>query len=425
MQHRNVLVIAYYFPPMGLSGVQRTLKFVKYLPGHGWSPIVLTTDSPAYYAFDDTLERDIDPEFTHIYRTPPDITKYVKPKEGSTLKYPSRFAQKLRRIALQTFLQPDSRRSWRKPALKLGEEIISKHNIDVIYATAPPFTDFWIGLELAEKFDIPLVVDYRDLWVDNAYYFYATPFHKLWASNLEAKILTHSKKAIVTARNLKEKLIKRYSFLSHQDVTIIPHGYDPEDFMPHRDVRPDPSKFVISHVGLFPDDLTPKYFLRALAQFLKNNPEAKRNLEARFVGVMRKGYLKMITKYGLSENARIVGYVPHEESVRHLCESDVLWMMMPNNIATPSRLYEYLGAGRTLLVSAPRGVIRQTAEDSGGAITTDPRDVAEIAEAIGKLYSLWKAKRLPVPNPKYVATFDRRKLTQDLARELAYATKIY
>lgn len=415
------LFVAYYFPPMGLSGVQRTLKFVKYLPQNGWDVSVLTTDSPAYYAFDDSLIEDIDFNHTNIYRTPPDISRIAKPKNGGNLTYPSHFSQKLKRLVLQTIFQPDSRISWKKSAVKLGMQIIEENPIHTIYATAPPYTDFLVASELSKNSGLPYILDYRDLWVDNAYYYYVTPFHKSKAINLETKSLTYAKRIVVINRYMKEKLLQRYKFLSHEDISIIPHGYDEEDFAPFRNTKPDPNYFTITHSGLFPDDLTPKYFLKALSLYIKKNPEAKSKIKSVFIGLMRKSHLKMIKKYGLSDIVELQGYVPHNECIAEMMKADVLWMMAPNEIVTPSRLYEYIGARKPIFINISEGSIRQTALETEAAMATSHKNVNEIVEAIDHLYNSWRQGTLPKPNLSYAESFERKRLTTLLARELAFS----
>lgn len=417
----HTLFIAYYFPPMGLSGVQRSVKFTKYLPQYGWDVSVLTTTPAAYYAFDETLLNELNHPGIKIYRTPPDATKYARKKNSNVLEYPSYFSQKLKRILLQAFLQPDSRIVWKKDALRLASEIIEKNRIHTIFATAPPFTDFLIAHDLSLKYDLPYVVDYRDLWVDNAYYYYVTPFHKMKAINMETDVLLRAKRIIVINRFMKEKLLQRYKFLSHQDITIIPHGYDEDDFAQFRHLKPDPDYFTITHSGLFPDDLTPKYFLKALGQYLKKNPQAKAKIRAVFVGLMRKSHQKYIKKYNLIENVVLKGYLPHKECVRELMLSDVLWMMSPNNIVTPSRLYEYIGARKPILISIPDGNIKQTALETEAAIATEPKNVKQIIEALDFLFEQWKKGNLPQPNIRNSQNYERRYLTSLLARELAFS----
>ncbi|MBI5324904.1 MAG: hypothetical protein HZB41_06485 [Ignavibacteriae bacterium] len=164
MTNRTVLIIAYYFPPMGLSGVQRIVKFIKYLPEYGWKPIILTESPTSFYAFDETLMKDLENPEISIFRTPP---KKGSSDKAKTVRFPSYTVQTLGRKFLQTIYQPDSKAKWLKRAVALGTNILKKHKIDVIMATAPPYTDFLVARELSKKFNIPYIIDYRDPWVDN------------------------------------------------------------------------------------------------------------------------------------------------------------------------------------------------------------------------------------------------------------------
>jgi len=196
MPDKTVLVIAYYFPPMGLSGVQRTLKFVKYLPEYGWNVIVLTSGNDKYYAFDESQLRELDTNNVKIFRTDqpkPDLAKLTK-------KFPGTIKQKFGRLALNSIYIPDSKIKWKDSAVKAGNSIMKKYDIDTIFATAPPFTDFLVASELAAKFQKPFIIDYRDSWVDNDFHYYPTFFHKNASIKLETKILNRAKRAIVTTR---------------------------------------------------------------------------------------------------------------------------------------------------------------------------------------------------------------------------------
>lgn len=421
---RQVLMIAYYFPPMGLSGVQRTLKFVKYLPEYNWNPIILTTGSTKYYAFDDTLMQDVG-ENVKIYRTEYDPFNKKNKEDNKQVKYPSRFKQVLFRILSQSVYIPDSRIKWKKHALKLGSKIIEENpDIKVIYATAPPYTDFLVAKELSLKYNIPFVIDYRDLWLDNPYFYFVTPYHKNKAVSLETSVLRYSQKAFVITRELKEKMLKRYNFLSHNDLRILPHGFDEEDFIPYKNIKPVPNQFTLTHSGVFSDDITPKYFLKAVAKFLEKNEEARRYINLKFVGLMRQQHIKLIDKLKLTPYTTLLDYIPHNEVIKHLMGANVLWMMIPNDIATPSRFYEYMGARRNLLVCAPEGGIRNIAKEYNAALICGPKNVTEITAAIEKFYNMWKNNNMLVPNEKFVQQFDRHRITSILAKELSLASRM-
>lgn len=423
MTSLNVLIIAYYFPPMGLSGVQRITKFVKYLPEFGWNPIVLTSTSSAYYAFDESLLNEINEKNIQIYRTDADISKVVKKNSGSTLNYPGKFRQKIQSSLLQTFLQPDSRRFWAKQAISKADEIFKNNQIDLILTTAPPFTDFLVAHTLSKKYEVPYVLDYRDLWVDNPYYFYATIFHKNYAISLEEKILMNASRSLVITRDMKNKILSRYRFLNYNDIAILPHGFDQEDIDKAASLIQKSNKFVISHSGVFSADLTPEFFFKAVSLLISQKPEIKKDLEIRFVGVLQKKYKKQIVKYKLDEIIKLYGYLEHLESVKVLMESDVLWMMVPNSIVTPSRFYEYLGTRKPLIISSPISELTKIVENSSNVIRTDFKDINAIKNAIWEMYLNWKQNKLTLINNDITDKFDRKFLTKQLAKELAYCVK--
>lgn len=413
---RKVLVIAYYFPPMGLSGVQRTLKFVKYLPKYGWHPIVLTTGNLDYYAYDETLIEELGEQNITIVRTP------GKDKVAKTRPFPNQFIHKLGRMFYDSFYIPDSKSGWKKQAIKTANEIIEQHDIQAIFATAPPFTDFLIANDLSRKHDIPFLADYRDTWVDNPFKYYPTPIHKNRNLKLEQMILSHAQKSFVTTRFAKELLLRRYRFVSHEDILILPHGYDSEDFADVSRERSD-DKFVITHSGLFQDDRTPKYFLKAFAQFISSNKQAKEVTKLRFVGLMRPSHIKMVNKYKLHDNVELTGYVTHKESIRHILDSDVLWLMMNDTYRSPGKLYEYFGARKPIFINAPSGPMTKLVSDSGAGFVTEPDNVKAIAKQLAELFELWLSGKLPIPDEKFISNYDRSKITNDLARELSLSCR--
>lgn len=419
MESRNILYISYYFPPMGLSGVQRTAKFVKYLPEYNWKPHVLTTTADSFYAYDESLMDNFAGRDIEIYRTQPKASKKRKVR-----KLPSYFIQKIGRFVLNFLYQPDSKIKWKKSALQLGRELIRENKIEVIVATAPPFTGFLIARELSKEFNIPFVVDYRDSWVDNPFHYYPTPFHKKYSMKLEEDILKHARHIVVITRQAKVSLLQRFRYLSHQDISIIPHGYDADDFKEFSDVKPDPKKLTITHSGVFQDNRTPKYFLKAVAELIKQDKTLANILELRFIGIMRKGHAKLIKKYGLTANVQMTGYLNHTDSIRNLMESDILWLMLNDTHRTPGKLYEYFGARKPILICSPDGSMRKTALESGAAIATDPKDVKQIADALSTFVMMWKNNTLPVPNEKFVNSFDRKILTSELSRTIGLSLEV-
>src|SRR5271169_368471 len=196
---RNVLVIAYYFPPMGLSGVQRTLKFVKYLPQFGWQPTVLTVTPTGYYAQDYTLLEEIRSSGIVVERVGSLDPNRLFRKKG-VVKMPSERWRKILTYISDTLFIPDNKIGWKRKAIRKASELFAQTKFDVMFATAPPFTDFLIGKELADKFKKPLVIDYRDPWHEYPYKYYPTPLHKWRNYVLEKRVLRAASRIITTNR---------------------------------------------------------------------------------------------------------------------------------------------------------------------------------------------------------------------------------
>lgn len=402
---------------MGLSGVQRTLKFVKYLPQFGWQPTVLTVDPVAYYARDESLLQELESRHVKVVRTPgAGPGKYLAKKE--VVKLPSERTRKwLSRIS-DTFFFPDNKIGWKKMAVLKAMEMHKETPFDLVFCTAPPFTSFLIGQEIKERINKPLVFDYRDPWVDNPFKFYVTPLHKWRHSVLERNALKSSSHVVTTNRRVKELLIKRYSFLSYHDVDIISQGFDPEDFRvasqsgsPSR----DKNRMRIAYAGVFWEDRVPDYFLQALHDLLREKPTLRGRIEAVFIGNFRDENLAMVERLGLKDSVTVLGYIPHLECIRQLMNSDLLWMVVGDDVGSPGKTYEYIGTGKPILGCVPEGFLKQAIVEAGGTAVA-PRDSAGIKNAIEMFYTQFEKGKLKGLKPEVVEKYDRVSLTGSLAK---------
>lgn len=421
MAQQHVLVLAYYFPPMGLSGVQRTTKFIKYLSDLGWHVHVVATGPTAYYAHDDSLLQDFEGRNVTIHRTAgTDASSLIAGGTSSTIKMPREFIRKVFSRISNLLFVPDNKKGWSKHALEVARQVVANQAIDVIYVSGPPFSTMIAGAQLAEETGIPFIVDYRDLWYGNQFTVYPTPWHAHRNKSLEYSVLTHANRITVTNRRMKEALIASYPHLKFDDVVIVPHGYDPDDHSPAPSAS---SAFRLTYTGIFYDVITPKFFFKAIKLFLKQHPDAP--LELHFAGILREAHAKRAKKMGLDGYVVDHGYLTHRESVALLQQSTVLWMMVGNmknaHTVSSGKLYEYFGTRKPILTSLPQGALRYDAERYGAAIITEPSDVAAIAEAIGEYYQQWRTNTLPRPNEEFVQQFDRRRLAQEMAKVLSKA----
>ncbi len=200
----KAIILAYYYPPLGLSGVQRILKFTKYMPKFNWYPTVITVADAPYYAYDYSLLKEAEDAGVNIIRTNLASLSSQLWKRSSTLNVPKEFVRKLLSALSKIFFIQDNKKFWSKKAYSIAREILIKEKFDIIFVTVPPYSSFMYAAQLKKEFNIPLVVDYRDLWYENQFAFYPTPYHKNKNKRLEYNSLKAADKIIVINRKIKD-----------------------------------------------------------------------------------------------------------------------------------------------------------------------------------------------------------------------------
>lgn len=422
----RVLIISYYFPPIGLSNVLRIARLAKHLTEFGWDPTVLTVNDVGYFAQDFSLLEEVLERGVQVERTQTmDPVRLLGNKRMKKVPV-ERYRGFLRGVS-HTFLQPDNKIGWKRYALQRAVELMEEHPFDVVLATAPPFTDFMIGRELQKRYGLPLVVDYQDTWLDNPRQFYATPIHRSYAAGLEEDILKNADACVVVNRRIKERLIARYPFLTHDSVHIIPGGYDAKEFQNarrHLASSPPPEKMRITYCGAFDSRHTPKYFFQALSTIFAQQPQTRGEIEVMFVGTLPAVFRKMATNIGVASALVATGYVEHRNVPGLLLSSHLLWLANYHTASVPGKVYEYMGSGRPILALTEKGVLTQTLASYRAATVVPPTDSQAIAEALLASYHQWKSGTLPEGNRQAAEDYDQRKLAERLARVLAYSVKI-
>lgn len=422
----KVLVIAYYFPPMGLSGVQRTLKFVKYMKQNNWEPTVLTTAETGYYAHDYSLLEEAEKSEIKIVRTSAKDVNSLLSSKG-TVKIPPEWLRKLLNRLSQTFFIPDNKKSWSKKVYSVAEKLLSEEKFDLIFVSGPPFSSFITAHKLKDKFKIPLVVDYRDLWFGNQFSFYPTFIHKILHKKMEYLCLKKSEKVIVTNRKIKEKLLNYYQFLTFEDVVIIPHGFDPEDFDNLKVIPKDNNKLHLTYSGLFYEFITPKYFLKAFKKLTIERPDIASQFELHFIGHFRKENLKLIKKLKIESFIKIHGYLEHKTALIKLMSSDVLWIMVGesknSDTISSGKLFEYFGTKKPIFAMLPEGNLKTNSQEYGASIISDPYDINNITQCLINIFELYKSNNLPKPNEDFVFKHRRDFLTEQLVKQFQFLIK--
>ncbi len=420
---RRVLVVAYYFPPMGLSGVQRIARFVKYLPEFGWQPEVLTIDPAGYFAYDPSLLDELTQRGIPIHRTASlDPTRFFGRSKQVALPAESS-RQKLAALSQWLFV-PDNKIGWMPAAVRRGKALLAERRFDAILATAPPYTAALIGQRLAASAHIPLALDFRDDWVGNPRHVYPTPLHRQLHLMLERRALKAAGRIFTINERIRTAMLARWpELLSAGAIRVLPQGYDAADFMTKSggDSRGGTRcRFVYS--GVFYDRQKPDFFLHALAQVLDRHPEWRDLVEATFVGLLPAYVPALVAELGLGPNVTATGYKTHPEAIHQVMSADVLWLTVGSGAGqdqiSTGKLYEYLGTRKPILGLVPTGAARDVLQQDQAALCVEPEETPAIADAIELLVRGWMDGTLPVGDAADRGRYERRLLTKSLTQNL-------
>lgn len=413
---KNVLFIVYYFPPMGGSGVQRPLKFIKYLSEFGWNPVVVAPEPGIYHTFDESLSDELSEMNVDVHRVDAKTPFHLAGNKAREIDFiPDRMAKAARYVS-NFFLFPDNKKAWIKPAVEKIRDIISEQKIDIIFSTAPPYSNHLIGAEIRKEYDIPLVLDFRDDWLENHLITYPTPFHKMKMAKIESGCLRTADQIIALNDSMKKSIESR--LLHPVSVDVIPHGYDGEDFAGKLPVK-HPGKLWMLYSGLFYGENQPDVFLKAVAQALKNAPNMRERLVLQFQGGLEPRHQSLIEELSLSEITSDLGYVKHDEAVQNLINADVLWFIVGHKHhyekVTIGKMYEYMATQKPILAMIREGAAAQQLREYGPAYVSNPGSVLDTTEKILEIWKQWENGNFPVTNSRFVAQYDRKKLTAGLA----------
>lgn len=407
---------------MGMGGVQRTLKFAKYLLNYDWQPVVLTINPKKYFAIDEYLLQEALDSGIIIERT----GKKKFDTGQIVTRVPKERFRKIKSRIGQFFFIPDTKKFWKKKALKKIDRLWKKYDgFDLVYATAPPYTDFLIGQEVKKKYKIPLVIDYRDAWVDSKVLnFYPTPFHKSRNMKLEKKVIKDANVVITTNRRVKELIISRYGNIAYNDIKIFPHGYDSEDFE-NASVKKLPliNKMRITYSGSF-YTRDPKFYFKAIKNFFTKHPDLRDKVEFCFLGLFTKEHLNIAKNLDILDCLNLPGYLNHFECIKYLLASDVLFLLISRgeneDAAMPGKVGEYIGSRKNIIACIPEGVTKKILENYKAIKFVDDENPEKIADTIYEYYLLYEQNQMPAANEDMVLSYDRKKLTSDLAKEFNY-----
>ena len=400
---------------MGGGGVQRTLKFVKYLPGCGWRPIVVTARQPHTRLKDEGLSDEI-PQEARIVRT-------------ADLRFPGWLPWRLRAWITRWLLLVDEHIGWLFFSTRAALQCIQQESIQAIYSSSAPYTDHLVGYRLKQHTKLPWIADFRDPWVGNFSTNFPTRLHQHMAEKMEGDVLRVADRVLVVSEPMRQAMLSRHPQVPEAKVTVLPNGYDPEDFSALQpemvQAMGEVERCLIVYSGSFYGQRqTAQKFLQALKRTLEGPTISRERLRVRFVGNAGKQTLEQIQSYSLQDVCQATGYLPHRESLLHLMAADILLLIIgrgPGSEAVfTGKIFEYLASGKTILCLADPGAAADLVREAQAGVVVDPEDIAEIAAKIESLYQEWDSGRLKrqQPEPEVVRRYDRRALSAQLAQIL-------
>jgi len=419
----KALIITYYWPPSGGPGVQRWLKFVKYLPQYDVQPVVLTVDpdSAEYPVVDASLEDDVS-DGLEIYRTRSSgVYGWYKKLTGTKTAPYSGFAnegnpgrlQKFARFIRGNFFLPDARRGWQKYAFAEACRLIEKYSIRVVITTGPPHSTHLTGLKIKKKYNIRWIADFRDPWSNIQYKSFL--YQTRWAQNADLKsersVLEHCD-SVLMAVDERKRFAEIHPHIGNEKMFFMPNGYDESDF---EEMKFDtPHEFVITYTGTIAENYPTDGFIRALMMVKKQIP-----FEMQFVGQTdertRTSFQRELSRYTTFRD-----HVSHRESVEYLMRASVLLLVNANVEGSESllhgKIFEYLASGKpVLMLGAVDGKSAQLIQSANVGKAFDYHDVYGIANYLSRLYQNQVNGIRPYPDWKVIRQYSRKQLTQRLA----------
>jgi len=428
---KTVLIVAYYFPPSGGPGVQRVLKFVKYLPEFGWKPVILTVEDGDWPARDPSLLEEI-PAGVPVVRTPilepyalyraltgkkkgeaVDVNTNYRP--GTKVKPTERIAQAIR----SNLFIPDARVGWLVHGVPAGVRAARQHGADLIFSSSPPYTCALLGRAVARRVKRPWVMELRDPWTG----FLSAPVRhgpsKAFDRHLEKSCVADARRLVVAWRGIERDLAGKDPAFDRSKVRLVENGYDPDDL---RAVEPLAfPRFTIVYTGSMYGVRNPDTFLRAVARLLDTGRAKPDELRIQFVGRFGDEVRAMFKRPELKGAVEEIGHVPHAESVRYTLGAHALLLVVDDVKGSegivPGKVFEYIGSRRPVLAVAPEGDVADLIRKTRAGTVVDRNDVAGMADAVaGWLDEYRRTGRVAFPGVESeVEQLSRRDRTRLLA----------
>ncbi len=426
---KKVLVITYYWPPSGGAGVQRWLKFVKYLREFGWEPVVYTPENPETPAIDLSLEKDVPADITVLKTkiTEPysAYKKFVGRKKDDNIKAgflsekknPS-LTEKIAVWIRGNLFIPDARKYWIKPSVRFLTEWLKENPVEAIISTGPPHSMHLIAKEVAKNAGRPWLADFRDPWTNIDFYkdLMLTRASDRKHRQLEREVLQKADRVVVVSKGMAHD----FRNLVTRPIEVITNGYDEEDHQ-GEPVKQD-KHFSIAHIGSMVPARNPVYFWQAVHELLREDHELGKELEIKLIGQVDYSVRELISKLQLEPYVKLINYLPHSEVIRLQKSVQILLLVInhtPNaKMVVTGKIFEYINTGRPILCIGPSdGDAAAILSETDTGMIYDYQDLTGIKNALRSYYARYRAGELEVSG-KNLDHYSRRNLTQKLAEVL-------
>lgn len=423
MNKKKVLIITYYWPPAGGPGVQRWLKFVKYLPENNINPIVFIPENPNYSIVDASLEKEVSKDITLVKHPIKEPYKWARIFSNKSLKSISKgiiseeneqsFIEKLMLFVRGNFFIPDARVGWVRPSVTFLLDYIKKENISTVITTGPPHSVHLIGLHLKQNLGLKWLADFRDPWTTIGYHkqLRLTTAAEAKHKTFEKQVLSTADQIVVTSFVTKNE----FEQITNKPIAVITNGFDNEQNV---DIALD-SKFTISHIGSLLSKRNPEILWQALQDLVMENIDFSNAFQLNIVGFASQHVLETISKYNLSSYVNNVGYVQHFKALEFQKKSQVLLLIEIDSKDTkciiPGKLFEYMTSCRPIIAIGPMGSdVQKIIHETCTGNYFDYTEYLRLKKVILNLYNNYKINDLQT-HPVGLQKYHRRNLTNTLA----------
>lgn len=416
---RKVLIITYYWPPAGGPGVQRWLKFVKYLPKNNIEPILFIPKNPNYPTYDYSLNDEVSDQLKIIRHPITEISNFfpkyksINSIRSGNISKPSKQSlfEKLLFFIRGNFVIPDMKVFWRNSSVKFLEKYLIENDIDTIITTGPPHSLHLIGLDLKNKINIKWIADFRDPWVNlnylNRFHLFSSVknFHK----KLRNKVLNGADAVTVTS----EKLKVLFDSIS-KDNFKISNGFDYNNSGRVLDV-----KFTISHIGSIYPDRNPELLWQVLEKLCLDIKDFKKDLKLNFIGNVDDKFKSYVKDQYIFDNVTYFGYLENFKALNYLCSSQLLLMIEvddnESSYAIPAKFFDYINSNRPIISFGPiNSEISKILMDTNTGKSFVYNEFENVYNYILEIYSKYKNESNIIFS-KGVEEYSREKLTKELS----------